>query len=53
MADKDVEMTVETLLNILDGWGIVYTDKDLVIERLAYFGYAIFDKITIEKPSEQ
>lgn len=43
-------MTIENLLDLLDGWGIVYEDEALVIERLSDFGVSLFDSITITKP---
>jgi len=43
-------MTIENLLDLLDGWGIVYEDEALVIERLSDIGCSLFDTITITKP---
>jgi len=42
-------MTVNEFLEMLDRYGIVYEDEELVIERLSDFGCAIFDKIIINK----
>ena len=43
------KMTVNEFLEMLDRYGIVYEDEELVIERLSDFGCAIFDKIIINK----
>lgn len=46
------KFTIEDLLNMLDGWGIVYEDEDLVIERLQLAGLALFDEIGVAKNGE-
>lgn len=47
---EGANMTIENLLDLLDGWGIVYEDEALVIERLSDIGCSLFDTITISKP---
>ena len=37
-------MTLQELLDYLDGRGIVVTDDDLICEALSKIGYAPFDK---------
>lgn len=49
MDNKLCRITVNELLDALDGWGIVYEDDDLVIERLGYLGIALFDTLIIVK----
>jgi hypothetical protein len=38
-------MTIEELLEELDGAGIIITDKDLIVETLCDLGFALFDVI--------
>ena len=42
-------MTINELLEYLDGNGIVYTDEDLVTEALSAAGYAPFDELKTTK----
>ena len=38
-------MTINELLEYLDGNGMIYTDEDLVTEALSKIGYAPFDEL--------
>ncbi len=40
-------MTIQKLLEELDGVGLVITDVDLISEELSKIGYALFDTIKI------
>lgn len=42
-------MTISELLVYLNGAGLVITDTDLVMDKLASLGYAMFDGIKIYK----
>jgi hypothetical protein len=47
-------MTVNELLDALDGWGIIYTDEDLVKERLKDWGWKLNTKIEkVEKKEKK
>uniref|UniRef100_A0A6M3LEZ2 Uncharacterized protein n=1 Tax=viral metagenome TaxID=1070528 RepID=A0A6M3LEZ2_9ZZZZ len=38
-------MTIEDLLEYLDGRGIIYADQDLVCEALTQIGLDLFDEL--------
>lgn len=44
-------MTVDDFLGWLDGFGIIYTDGDLVAEELNRYGIFLNDIVTIKTPS--
>ena len=42
-------MTIEDVLNLLDGNGLIIVDQDEIMNVLNEYGIAIFDKIEIRE----
>jgi hypothetical protein len=43
-------MTVQEMIEALDGYGLTITDDDLIEERIRELGAAPFDQVTLTTP---